>query len=134
MADKTEKKVSETRETVWTKTQELGREVKDAGRHVWLAGLGAIHSVDEGSRGLFSDLVARGRRFEARERPVLEERFRRAGERVAEFRDRLNHRVEDRLAHALKRFGVPDRDEVRQLIDRVEKLTRKVEGLTATKS
>ncbi len=125
----TEKTLSEAKEKeAWA--QELGRGVKDAGRHVWLAGLGALQSVDQGGRGLFSDLVARGRRFEAREKPVLEERFRKVGDRVAEFRDRLEHGVEDRLAHTLKRFGVPDRDEVHQLIERIEALTRKVEGLT----
>jgi len=130
-----QKQQSETSSgTVWGKTQELGREAKDAGRHVWLAGLGAIHSVDHGSRELFSDLVARGRRFEARQRPMLEGRWREVGERVGAFRNQLEHAVENRLAHTLKRFGVPDRDDVHRLIDRVERLTRKVEGLTVTKS
>ncbi len=128
----TGKKLSEKKEKArWAKAQELGQGVKDAGRHVWLAGLGAIDSVDKGGRGLFSDLVARGERLEARERPVLEERFRKVGDRVTELRDRLEHRVEDQLAGALQRFGVPDRSEVHQLIERIEKLTRQIEGLTA---
>ncbi len=127
----TAKTLSETKEKdAWALAQEVGRGVKDAGRHAWLVGLGALNSVDEGGRELFSDLVARGRRFEAREKPVLEERFRKVGHRVEAFRDRLEHGVEDRLAHTLKRFGVPDRDEVQQLIDRIEKLTRKIEDLT----
>ncbi len=127
----TGKTQSESKERVaWVRVQDLGRGVKDAGRQVWLAGLGAVQSVDQGGRGLFSDLVARGRRFEDRELPVLEDRFRKVGERVGAFRDRLEHDVEDRLATTLQRFGVPDRDEVHQLIDRIEELTRKVEGLT----
>lgn len=113
-----------------TRVEELGKEIKIAGRRVWLAGLGAVHSVDESGRGLFSDLVARGRRLERRERPALEERFHKAGDRVAAFRDRLEHDVEERLSSTLQRFGVPDRGEVHDLIDRIEKLTRKVEGLT----
>ncbi len=126
----TAKTMSEANERdAWARAQNLGRGVKDAGRHVWLAGLGALESVDAGGRDLFSDLVARGRRFEAREKPVLEERFRKAGDRVTAFRDRLEHDVEDRLSHTLKRFGVPDRDQVHQLIERIEELTRKVEGL-----
>ena len=126
----TTKTMSEGKERdAWVRAQELGQGVKDAGRHVWLAGLGALNSVDEGGRDLFSDLVARGRRFEAREKPVLEERFRRVGDRVAAFRDRIEHGVEDRLAQTLKRFGVPDRDQVHQLIDRIEELTRKVDSL-----
>ncbi len=127
----TVKTLSEAKEKdPWARAQELGRGVKGAGRDVWLAGLGALHSVDEGGRGLFSDLVARGRRFEAKEKPVLEDRFRKAGERVTAFRARLEHGIEDRLTHTLQRFGVPDRDQVHQLIDRIEELTRKVEGLT----
>ncbi len=128
----TDKRLTETRErAAWAKAQELGQGVKDAGRHVWLAGLGAIQTVDEGGRGLFTDLVDRGRRFEARERPTLEERFRKVGDRVATFRDRLEHGVEYRLATTLQRFGVPDRDDVHQLIDRIEELTREVESLSA---
>ena len=111
--------------------ENLGRGVKDAGRHVWLAGLGAVYAVDERSRDLFSELVERGRRFEDRERPALEERFRKVGERLESFRHKVEHDVEERLASTLKRFGVPDRDEVRQLIARIEKLTRKVEGLSS---
>lgn len=125
------KKSKAPAENRWGRVENLGRGVKDAGRHVWLAGLGAVEAVDERGRGLFSDLVERGRRFEERERPALEERFRKAGERLESFRDKMEHDVEERLASALKRFGVPDRDEVRQLIARIEQLTRKVEGLSA---
>ena len=69
-------------ERSWTRVQDLGQEVKDAGREVWLAGLGAWGAVDERSRALFSDLVERGQRFEDEERPVLEQRLRKVGDRV----------------------------------------------------
>ena len=124
-------KKKEVREIAsWNSVQGLGKEVKNAGRQVWLAGLGAVDSVDRTSRGLFSDLVARGRRFEGRELPALEDRFRKVGDRVVAFRDRLEHDVEERLSSTLQRFGVPDRDEVHDLIARIEQLTLKVEGLT----
>ncbi len=126
----TGKTKNEAIETSRTRVQDLGRGMKTVGRQVWLAGLGAVYSVDETSRGLFSDLVTRGQRFEDRELPALEERFRKAGERIVDFRDRLEHDVEERLTGALQRFGVPDRDEVHDLIERIEKLTRKVEGMT----
>lgn len=125
------KKSKAAAEDRWGRVENLGREVKDAGRHVWLAGLGAVYAVDERSRGLFSELVERGRRFEDRGRPALEERFRKVGERLESFRHRVEHDVEERLANTLKRFGVPDRDEVRELIARIEQLTRKVEGMSA---
>ena len=127
----TEKKSKERAEARWPQVEKLGRGVKDAGRHVWLAGLGAVGAIDERGRGLFSDLVERGQRFEKKERPALEERFRKVGKRLETFRHEVEHNVEERVAGTLKRFGVPDRDEVRQLIARVEQLTRKVEGLSA---
>ncbi len=125
----TKKKSEVSAETRWTQVENVGRGVKDAGRHVWLAGLGAVEAVDERGRGLFSDLVERGQRFEDKERPVLEERFRKVGDQL----ESLLHKVEDGftkpLAGTLQRFGVPDRDEVQQLIARIEQLTREVEGL-----
>lgn len=128
------KKSKAAAKTRWTPVQEWSRGVKDTGRDVWLAGLGAVGTVSERGRGLFSDLVERGQRFENEERPAFEERFREAGERLQDLRHRVEHNVEERLASTLKRFGVPDRDEVQQLIDRVEQLTRKVEGLSAKQS
>ncbi len=119
-----------TKNEVTARAQDLGQGMKTFGRRVWLAGLGAVGSVDETSRGLFSDLVARGQRLESRELPALEDRFRKAGDRILALRNRLEHDVEERLAHTLQRFGVPDRDDVHNLIERIEELTRKVEGLT----
>ena len=122
-----ELKKDTTEKAPWV--QDLGQGMRGVGRHVWLAGLGAVGAVDEGSRGLFSDLVERGQRFADRERPALEERFRKVGDRIDTFRHKVEHNVENRLASALQRFGVPDRDEVQQLIGRIEQLTRKVEDL-----
>lgn len=111
--------------------QGLGQGVKDVGRNVWLAGLGAVGAAGESGRGLFADLVERGRRFEKRERPAVEERFRKVSDRLDGFRHEMEHRVEERVASTLQRFGVPDRDEVHHLIERIEQLTRKVEKLSA---
>ena len=114
----------------WAQVQDLGREARGLGRHVWLAGLGAVGTVDERGRGLFTDLVDRGQRFESRERPIIKERFRKAGQRIGSLRDKVEEGLEEKVAGTLQRFGVPDRDEVHQLIDRIERLTREVESLS----
>lgn len=129
---KSDQAAAEQQTQAGEQVRSLSRGMKDVGRHIWLAGLGAIGTVDQQGRGLFSDLVDRGRRLEDRERPALEERFRKAGERVDDFRRQVERGVETRVASALQRFGVPDRGEVHQLIDRIEKLTRQVEGLAAS--
>ena len=125
-----EEKISAASKARWSQVQDLGREVKDAGRQVLMMGLGAVDVAGEKSKGFFSDLVERGQQFEDRGRPAIEERFRKAGERFESFRHKVEHDVEARVAGTLQRFGVPDRDEVQQLIERIEMLTRKVEGMT----
>lgn len=127
-----EKQIEDKEQVAREQVRNLGRGMKDVSRQVWLAGLGAIGTVDQTGRGLFSDLVDRGRSVEDRERPVLEERFRKAGDRVDGFRRQLEERVESRVANTLQRFGVPARDEVHQLIDRIETLTRQVESLATS--
>ncbi len=117
-------------EARWSQVQSLGRGVREVGRHVWLASLGAVETLDETSRELFSELVERGQRFENRERPALEKRFHEVGRRLGRLRSEVEENVSQRLSKSLQRFGVPDRTEVRQLIDRIERLTRKVEGMT----
>ena len=131
MTTKKKGKIAEqAAETRWNQVESLGRGVKDAGRHVWLAGLGAVETVDERSRGLFSDLVERGQRYETKELGSFEDRFRKVGERLEELYHRVEHDFEALVARTLKRFGVPDRDEVKQLITQVEQLTKKVEALS----
>lgn len=122
---------NETREgrAPWAPVVKLGREARDAGRNMWLAGLGAIDTVDERGRGLFSDLVGRGQRFEKRERPILGARVSKLTARVDAMRHRVEQGVESTLGGTLQRFGAPGRGEVHQLIDRIEKLTQEVEGL-----
>ena len=127
----TVEKQSENERSVRERAARLGEEVRGAGRRFWLAGLGAIDTIDQQGRGLLSDLIERGRRREDSERPALEARWRRASERVDGFRRKVETGVEKRVSDTLERFGLPDRREVRNLIDRIERLTRKVEGLTA---
>ena len=103
--------------------------VKDLGRNVWLAGLGAVGSVDEQSRTMFSDLVARGEKVDGKVGAEVRKPFDDARERLEAFGERLEQGVENRMTRTLHLFGVPARDDLDKLIDRVEKLTEKVERL-----
>ena len=105
---------------------ELVQELKKAGRSLWLAGLGVVQVVDESGRELVSRLVERGRRLEV---PDLEGRLRTGGEKIRDFGLRAERGFEARMSRTLERFGVPSRDDVKVLGDRIEELTRKVECL-----
>ena len=127
-------------ELLWSRQR--AEKLRLAGRNLWLASLGAAGSLGELGREAVTRLVERGRDLEKSGRPAIEKRVREggeklrdlgreSGERIRGFGRRAEHRFEERMEDALQRFGVPSRNEVRGLIDRIEKLTRKVENMTA---
>jgi len=107
-------------------TRELGNGVLGAGRGVYLATLGAISVAEEETRGMFDRLVERGERFEKKERLVsgATERVRRLGQSVEGTFQRT-------VAGTLHQAGIPSREEISKLTQRVEGLTRKVNRLKA---
>jgi poly(hydroxyalkanoate) granule-associated protein len=115
---------------------ELQDEITRRGRDVWLAGLGALATVEEEGTKLFNRLVDRGKSFEDERRQQIEEVAEQAeqqGEEALaqleqvgeESRSMLTRTVND----AMERFGVPTREEVDRLSDRVERLTEQVDKL-----
>jgi polyhydroxyalkanoate synthesis regulator phasin len=99
-----------------------GREMAGFGRDIWLAGLGAVATMDEEGPEIFDRLVERGKHVEAGQRNKLSEQ-----------RDRIAHALEenvyDPLTNALKRVGVSTHEEIRDLTARVESLAHKVDRL-----
>jgi poly(hydroxyalkanoate) granule-associated protein len=115
--------------------RDYAREVRDdarkAARHVWLAGLGAVATAEEQARGVFDDLVTRGERFEKRENTKIGEAFDQTTDRVKTIGRKVEDGVQQSVATVLHRVGIPSHKEISTLIDRVEKLTKKVEGMRA---
>ncbi len=117
-------------------TQESTREARKMGRKLWLAGLGLLASAEAGSKRLFQTLVERGEGYE----PVSKERATQFKARVVEVKDRAKDRAgsgieklggtfDDKVAGTLKRLGVPSKDEVQQLSQRVQEMASKLEKL-----
>ncbi|MEM6793172.1 MAG: phasin family protein [Acidobacteriota bacterium] len=111
-------------------------EIRESANKIWLAGLGALAMAeDEGSK-LFKNLVARGEDWEAKGREAaadvkddVEEAVDRAKGRAENAWDKVEGRVDEAVGGALKRLGVPSRDEIATLTRRVEELTRLVEQM-----
>ena len=118
-----------TKETLETRIDQMGKGIEEIGRNVWLASLGAVGSVDQRSRAVFSDLVARGEKRDAETESTLLEPLKTAGDRIEAFGKKLEQRVEDGVSKTLHRMGAPSRNDVHSLIERVEQLTQKVESL-----
>src|SRR3546814_4168467 len=103
-------------------------------QQIWLAGVGAFGRAQAEGTKLFEGLVKEGLNLEqtARKfadhrgnavRDVVENRVDQARERATDTWDRLEKVFEDRVQRALTKLGVPGRDDLTDLSDRVEELT-----------
>lgn len=115
-------------------------DLKESVNKIWLAGLGALAAAEEEGSKLFKNLVEKGEKWESKGRTTIHEVGSDVKEKVEEAREKATHtwdqvgdRFDDALASALKRFGVPSREEIATLTKRVEELTALVESLKQPK-
>ena len=119
-----------------TETKNAQDEIKESVHRIWLAGLGALAAAEEEGAKLFSRLVDRGRDVESRGK-VEVDRVKAEAEKIgAQVKSKAENAFEnwggkfdDTLTSALRRLGVPTRDEIRNLTQRVEELNAKIEQL-----
>lgn len=102
-------------------------EALNAGRSLWLAGLGAAAGVEAIGRELFGQLVERGRPVEEKQKKVVTEVADRTGRTVRELGKLVQDTVEYESKGMLKRFGVLTRDDVKILSARLDTLSRKLD-------
>lgn len=144
--------MSEANETANTETaheetpnagSELRDEMKESIHRIWLAGLGAMATAEEEGSKLFRNLVERGETFEGRGKErweevkvkvdevkaKVDERTGKAREKATSTWDSVESRVDDMVASAIRRSGVPTRDEIATLSKRVDELITMVEKL-----
>jgi poly(hydroxyalkanoate) granule-associated protein len=103
--------------------------LKGAAQEIWLAGLGAFNLAGEEGGKLFKQLVKRGReQKEANQEMMgnLKERAQTFKEDAREVLNKVTSPIEDGLASAMQRLGVPTRAEIVKLTHRVEELTKHV--------
>lgn len=123
-------------ETTTTTEKKLPEDLKESAYRVWLAGLGALAAAGEEGAKAFNRLVERGRDLESRSKDDLKvqadkakEQFDKAKGKAETQWDEWSEKIDEVLTRSLHRLGVPTRDEIRTLTQRVEELTAKVEGL-----
>ena len=118
------------------KAKKLPEEVRESASKIWLAGLGALATAEEEGSKLFKNLVKKGEEVESRGKEEIG-RFR---DLVTEVRGKagraiegVSDRIDDQVAAALARLGVPSKDEIATLSSRVEELSKLVEKIKAPK-
>jgi poly(hydroxyalkanoate) granule-associated protein len=107
----------------------LQDDLKESAHRIWLAGLGALAAAEQEGTKVFNRLVERGRDFESKGRDEAKEQFDKARAKAESTWSDVGTKVDEAVAGALHRLGVPTRDEIRNLTQKVEELTAKVETL-----
>ncbi len=114
----------------------------ETAQQVWLAGIDALTRAQSQGGKLFETLVKEGVSLEQKTRKfatgkvgevrdVVETKVEQVKERAADTWDKLETVFETRVSKALSKLGVPGREEMEALIDRVEDLNRAVRKLNA---
>ena len=108
-----------------TRARKVGGDVRHAGQNAYYAGVGVYATAEEETKSFFDRLVDKGKAYDEKRPDVVNE----TSERVRKFGQKVEDRVEQNVSSALNRVGVPSRKEIRTLINRVEKLTKKVDAM-----
>jgi poly(hydroxyalkanoate) granule-associated protein len=118
------------------------KKLLESAQQIWMAGLGAFGRAQEEGTKLFEGLVKEGLALEQKTRSfatgkvdvardAVETTVATVRARTADTWDRLEKVFEDRVSRALGKLGVPGRDEMQALIDRVDELNRTVRKLNS---
>jgi len=118
------------------KKTDLMPSLKESAYHIWLAGLGAYSVAGEEGTRLFNQLVDKGAELdEANKERILELAERAKGLKgdAKGAWEKISTPFEGGLATAMHRLGVPTREEIVNLTERVEELTKLVAKTKAPK-
>ena len=115
---------------------QLSQSVRESAHLIWLAGLGAFTKVSVEGGKLFETLVKEGEKVEERTREaaagaleVAREQTGEARGRVVETWDRVEQIFEDRLTRVLGQLGIPSREDLRELTQRIDALQAQLDEL-----
>jgi len=122
--------------TTGSRDRKLQDELMESAHRIWLAGLGALATAEAEGSKVFSRLVERGKDVEARGKDAAADVKEQAKSKFADVKNQtgnawsgLGDKVDETVTSALHRLGVPTRDEIRNLTQKIEELNAKVEQL-----
>lgn len=101
-------------------------------REMWLAGLGALSVAEEAGTQVFNALVEEGKSWEQERRKKTQQTAKQVQsitEEGAQAVEAVEQRVRTEVNDALKQIGVPRRDDVQELRDQVDALSKKMDAL-----
>lgn len=133
-----EKKKENTKEKKTADSaEEIREELGEKAREVWLAGLGALATVEEEGSKLFKNLVNRGQDLENRGSKTVEdlsgeisEGYKNLESQVKDTFEKASEGIDETVSNLARTVGVPTRDEIKDLNTKLDELTKKVDQLS----
>ncbi len=113
-------------------SKDMQAELRESAHKIWLAGMGALAVAGEEGRTLFQALVAKGEEIEGRSKGQVDKvkgKLQDAKAGVGVMLGRLQESVDEQVAAALAKLGVPTRKEIAALTKRVEELSKTIEKM-----
>jgi len=118
--------------TAKKKAQKVQHEIADNAHQIWLAGLGAVATAQEEGGKLFKSLVEKGEDFEKLGKDKVDQaKGAVTGVKVVaeSYWETFERILDDKVTAVIHRIGVPTKDEIDTLTERVENLTASIEKL-----
>ena len=118
--------------TAKKKTKQVQTEIAENAHQIWLAGLGAVATAQEEGGKLFKNLVEKGQDFEKLGKDRVDQaRGAVSGVKVVaeSYWETFARTLDEKVTAVIHRIGVPTKDEIDTLTERVENLTTAIEKL-----
>ena len=118
--------------TAKKKTKQVQNEIAENAHQIWLAGLGAVATAQEEGGKLFKNLVEKGQKFEKVGRDKVDQaKGTVSGVKVVaeSYWETFERTLDEKVTMVIHRIGVPTKDEIDTLTERVENLTSAIEKL-----
>lgn len=118
-------------------SKDMQAELRESAHKIWLAGMGALAVAGEEGKTLFQTLVAKGEEIEGRSKGQVDKvkgKLQDAKAGMGVMLGRLQESVDEQVAAALAKLGVPTRKEIAALTKRVEELTKTIEKMKKASS
>ena len=122
--------------TAKKKSNVIKDDIMDSAHKVWLAGLGAVAMAEQEGGKFFSNLVKKGEKLEDKSKDKVEDKVEQAKgtvlgmKTVAEsYWETFGRTIDDQVTAVIHRIGVPTKEEISTLTQKVEDLTVAVDKL-----
>lgn len=120
--------------------EQVTRTLSETAQQVWLAGVGAFSRAQNEGTKLFENLIKEGLKLEQNAlkfaggradvvRGAVESTVGQARDRATDTWDRLEKVFEDRVQRALTKLGVPSREDLAELTEKVDMLTAELRSM-----